>query len=312
MFRCLLALLCFASFSFADTGIAKANGMQIWYETFGKKEDPALLLIMGGCCQGILWPKPFCDKLANEGFYVIRYDHRDAGLSTHVDYAKTPYDLSDMAEDALGLLDSLQIKKAHLVGLSMGGPIAELLAGGHPDRTLSLTLLMTSPDFRPANNALAHLPPEKGLLPGPKEHYIDMMDDVLKHPPTTLEEKIAQRVGSWNVLNGSKKPLNAEEQVKMHSEFLSRMQSLQGFENHIACNKKSEEIIRLAPYLVDVPTIILHGTEDPIFPPAHGKALAEAIKDSTFILVDGMGHVPNAQFYDLYIQSIKKVAGKNG
>lgn len=118
--------------------IAKANNIDIWYETFGNINDEPLLLIMGGCCQGILWPTEFCKQLAASGFYVIRYDHRDTGLSTYFDYEKHPYDIRDLTEDAIGLIDYLKIKKCHAVGLSMGGPISELLSIKYPSKLFLL------------------------------------------------------------------------------------------------------------------------------------------------------------------------------
>src|ERR1700722_20304356 len=93
--------------------IAKANEIDIWYETFGDEKSKPLLLIMGGCCQGVLWHRQFCESLADEGFYVIRYDHRDSGFSSCYDYETNPYGLMDMAKDAIGLLDAIGIQKTH-------------------------------------------------------------------------------------------------------------------------------------------------------------------------------------------------------
>ena len=141
-------------------GIASVNTINTWYETFGKKNNPALLLIMGACTQGILWTTEFCELLSARGFFVIRYDHRDVGLSTYFNFEKEPYDLLDMAKDAVGLLDYLKISSAHLLGLSIGGPIAELISIHFSDKVLTLTLIATSYDFRPMNRAYAGLPEE--------------------------------------------------------------------------------------------------------------------------------------------------------
>ena len=111
--------------------IAFANGIHICYETFGQKSQPSLLLIIGGCCQGIMWPREFCELLA-QNFFVIRYDHRDTGYSSCFDFKTGPYTILDLAKDAIGLLDALDVDKAHLCGLSMGGPIAELMAAHYP------------------------------------------------------------------------------------------------------------------------------------------------------------------------------------
>lgn len=123
--------------------------ISLWYETFGEKKNPPLLLIAGGLCQGILWPDEFCEALAKKGLYVIRYDHRDSGLSTCVDFTKAPYSLYDMAEDATQLLDYLKIEKAHACGISMGGVIAELMSAHFPERISTIALFSTSCDLRP-------------------------------------------------------------------------------------------------------------------------------------------------------------------
>ena len=128
IFTFLLGFLCLSSFLQAfEQKVVQTNGLEFWTESFGKKENPALLLIMGSGSQGIQWPQKFCEQLANKGYFVIRYDHRDVGLSSTIDYQKTPYTLLDMGKDAISILDSYGIKKAHIVGFSMGGPIALLI-----------------------------------------------------------------------------------------------------------------------------------------------------------------------------------------
>ena len=154
-----LLLLCTSTLFAGQEQIARINAIDVWYETFGKKEIGAST-IMGGCCQGVLWPV-FCERLAHEGFYVIRYDHRDAGLSTCVDFEENPYDLMDMAKDAVGILDAANIEKAHLFGVSLGAFLAEIMAGYFPERVHSILLMGSSCDIRPMNLAYAGLPPKR-------------------------------------------------------------------------------------------------------------------------------------------------------
>ena len=138
-FFILMSMLPFFSLH-SESNIAHANGIDIWYETFGTPTDPAYLLITGGGgCQGILWPTYFCERLAKEGFYVIRYDNRDSGFSTCFDFNTNPYTLSDIAKDAIGLLDFLRIEKAHVFGLSMGGLVAKIMAAHYPQRIFSIS-----------------------------------------------------------------------------------------------------------------------------------------------------------------------------
>lgn len=295
---------------FANQGqIAKVNDIEIWYETFGEKEKPALLLIMGGCCQGVIWHREFCERLAKEGFYVIRYDHRDSGLSTCFDFEKTPYNLMDMTRDALGVLDAAGVEKAHLFGVSLGGFLAELMAAYYPERVNSILLLGASCEIRPMNLAYSGAPPEKNqIYSSPTPEYLAWMLEFMKLSPQTDEEKLAQRIEGWNKLNGQKFPLNARINREIHQEFLSRLRYPQGLINHITMlnSIESEALLRTVPSKIRVPTVILHGSEDPIFPPDHGKALSQKIENSKYFLVDGMGHVPSDHFYDLYIAILKE------
>ncbi len=170
--------------------IANVNHINIWYEWFGKKNDNCILLIMGACCQGILWPTEFCEQLANKGFYVIRYDHRDTGQSTYFDYQKNPYTIEDMADDAIGLLDFMKINQCQLIGLSMGGAIAELISVKQQNRISAITLIASSCDFQPMNLAFAGLPDEKNSLSRTKDIYLDWMQRFMSSPPKNKEEKI--------------------------------------------------------------------------------------------------------------------------
>ena len=112
--------------------LIKSGDFYLWYETFGKREDTPILLIQGSGAQGLLWQDQFCENLSQNGYYVIRYDHRDTGQSSYIDYQNTPYGLKDLMEDSKLILDTLELKKAHVVGASMGGYIAQLLGIYYP------------------------------------------------------------------------------------------------------------------------------------------------------------------------------------
>jgi len=293
--------------------IASSNGVDIWYETFGSKENPALLLIMGGCCQSVIWHKAFCEKLSDEGFYVIRYDHRDMGLSTCFDFEKDPYDPMDMAKDAIGVLNDAGIKKAHLFGVSLGALLSEILAVYFPEKVHTITLLGSTCDIRPMNLAYAGLPPESGaLVSPPSPHYLSWMKEFMQLSPQTQEDQLQQRIEGWNRLNGQKYPLDPKNNREMHSEFLARLRHPQGIINHIRMLRRpqSEEIVRTTPSRIEVPTVILHGSEDPIFPPDHAEGLSRLIKNAEYFFVEGMGHVPNEHFYELYLHVLKQQAAK--
>lgn len=312
MFKKIISLFLSSSFLCASTGqIAKVNSIDIWYETFGNKENPALLLIMGGCCSGVMWHDSFCEKLSNEGFYVIRYDHRDTGLSSSIDFEKNPYTLIDLTQDAVGVLDAEKIHKAHLFGLSMGSFIAECMAAHYPKRVLTITLMSSSPDIHPMNLAYAGLPSEKASsLPPPTPEYLAWMNEWTRLTPQTHEELLAQRIEGWDKLNGSKIPLDDPLNREIHQKFLSRFNYPQGILNHIKMlrDERTEELVRTAPAKIKVPTTIIQGSEDPIYPPDHGKALHHLILHSNYLLIEGMGHVPNNHFFDLYITLLKQQA----
>jgi len=278
--------------------IAKIGNVDIWHETFGNKENPALLLIMGSGAQGILWTNEFCEKVVNEGFFVIRYDQRDTGLSTCLSVFETdPYDLSDMAKDAIGLLDFLNIPKAHVLGFSMGGPVAEYMAANFSDKINTISLMCTSPNFFP----------EKGTLSESKEEFVTVQRRSREIPFDNKELWLNQRVAIWNVQNGSKIPLDESFARRVNQVVYPRMLNTQCMGNHGRVMKRSELLIREVPYQVKVPTLILHGSEDPVFGPDHGEALAKAIPHARYVPVDGMGHLLNPYFYDFVIEEVKKL-----
>lgn len=296
-------------YSKAEGQVAKVNDIDIWYETFGDKTNKPLLLIMGGCCQGVLWHREFCERLAGEGFYVIRYDHRDSGLSTCFDFEHESYDLMDMAKDAVSLLDVMQIEKTHVFGVSLGAFIAEILAGYFSRRVASILLLGSTCEIGPMNLAYAgKSPPDNAIFAPPKKKYLDWMRTFMKQPPHTHEEQVAQRMEGWNQLSGYEFPLDGKINREIQEEFLARLRHPQGILNHITMlnTKQSEEWIRLVPSKIQISTVILHGSEDPIFPPDHGYALSHKIKNADYHLVSGMGHVPSDHFYNLYINVLKQ------
>jgi pimeloyl-ACP methyl ester carboxylesterase len=179
--------------------IIKANGIEIWTEDFGEASHIPILLIMGATAQGIRWPTPFCQQLADKNRYVIRYDHRDTGQSSCFDYAETPYTLADMADDAVGVLDAYDIAKAHIVGLSMGGMIGQIMAIEHPDRIHSLVSISSSPANGSQAVAITGFEP----LPPPTPKYHEVIRAWALDPPQTREEHIALQLRLFRALTGT-------------------------------------------------------------------------------------------------------------
>ena len=268
-----------------------ANGIRIEYERFGPASAPPVLLIMGLGAQLTLWPVELCEALVARGFHVIRYDNRDVGLSSKFDEAgvpelpavfaavmsgqdpQVPYKLADMAADAVGLLDALGIGGAHIVGASMGGMIAQLVAATYPDRTLSLTSIMSTT----GNPALPPATAEAmgALLSRPQGGDIDALVD--------FGVKTARVIGS-PAYPAEEQALRARVRRDVERSFYPA-----GFARQMAAiYADGDRRARLAN--VSAPTAVIHGTADPLVPVPGGRDTAASIPGAELIEIEGMGH----------------------
>ncbi|MBT8090758.1 MAG: alpha/beta fold hydrolase [Gammaproteobacteria bacterium] len=269
-----------------------ANDITIEYESFGEPSNPTLLLIMGLGMQLIAWPEQFCVELASRGYRVIRYDNRDAGFSTKFEGVKAPsvaslifrsvlrlpirvpYTLQDMADDAAGLLDALDVESAHIVGASMGGMIAQNLAASHPRRVRSLTSVMSTSGHR-------SLP---GADPLVTRH-------VFRTRPTgnDREAVIAHNMRTVELLGSPAYPVDADTRREMVSISFDRCYFPSGFSRHVAAIvKDGDRRSRLGT--ITAPTLVIHGREDPLVPLAGGIDTANHIPGARLEIIDGMGH----------------------
>ncbi len=268
--------------------IVNANGIEIWTEDFGDPGDPALLLVMGATAQGIAWPDEFCELLAQGGRYVIRYDNRDTGQSTCRDYATHPYTVSDMALDAVGVLDAYGIERAHVAGASMGGMICQALAIEHPERVCTLTSIMSSPGGATTAAAISG-DTTAATLPPPEPKVVEVMMARFANPPSTREEQIDAGLAVSKVLAGSLATPDEAELRAMQERVIDRARDTTAAMNHaLAVAASPDRQAGLAG--VTLPTLVIHGTEDPILPFAHGEATAKAIPGATLLAIEGMGH----------------------
>jgi pimeloyl-ACP methyl ester carboxylesterase len=284
----------------------RANGIDIEYETFGRKSDPALLLIMGFSAQLTMWPVSLCEGLAAKGFYVIRYDNRDIGKSTHLTHlgpgdvqsamvalmsgkpTTAPYVLDDMALDAVGLLDALHIKEAHIVGASMGGMIAQIVAAKHPRVTKSLISIMSTtgrrdlPQAKPEAMAALITPPAS-----------DSVDD-----------RIAAGMKAWRVIGSPGYPATDEELRATVTEAVTRVPyDPAGVSRQLVAIVASEprnEILKN----VKAPSLIIHGGDDPLVPVEGGKDTAASIPGSRLEIVPGMAHDFTNALLPIYLKLI--------
>ncbi len=269
---------------------ARANGIELCYDTFGDANSPALLLIMGLASQMIAWPDEFCALLAARGYRVIRFDNRDIGLSTSFDSAgvpnigaamaaalqgkpvDAPYRLSDMGADAFGLLDALGIESAHVVGASMGGAIAQTMAIERPGRLRTLTSIM-------ATTGAPGLPP-----PTP-----EAMAVLLKPPATTLDDYVTSYAQTWKVLRAGSFPedeaLDHERAERLHARGLNPPGVARQLAAILASGSR-----KTALGAVRVPTLVIHGDADPLVPLACGVDTAQSVAGARLVVVEGMGH----------------------
>lgn len=279
--------------------IININSMDVWYESFGKREDPCLLLIMGGGCQGILWPDLFCERLASLGFFVVRYDNRDVGLSSYFDFKKTPYNLLDMAHDAIDFLEAMRIPKAHVLGTSMGGAIAQLMAAYFPEKVLSLTLMSTTCDLRNLANAILEEPLTTLPRSSPSKECLQWISFFsLQHPYLSWMQKVQLQLKGWKMLNGPDIPFDTKYYSMMLLKTMLRQRSYKVLLNHVSALLASVDLLLHTQGKIRVPSLIFQGKKDPIFPIDHGEFLSQTIPDSEFCPIDRMGHNLNSCFYE--------------
>jgi pimeloyl-ACP methyl ester carboxylesterase len=282
-----------------------ANGVEIEYESLGDPSGVPMLLIMGLGAQLITWDDGFCQELVKRGFRVIRYDNRDSGLSTKMDAAgpadimaayageaKPAYSLDDLADDAVGVLDALHIPAAHIVGASMGGFIAQLVAINHPNRTLSLTSIMSGPGGVDA------------VPPTPEASVF-----LVRAPGPTREEVIALGIESRRLLGGIDNPFDAEDERRKIERAYDRSYYPAGFGRQlVAILAAKTRVPALAN--VRVPTLVVHGLDDPLVPPENGRRVAAAVPGARLIELEHMGHNLPPEYWPLVADAIAETAAR--
>ncbi|QRK12158.1 alpha/beta hydrolase [Archangium violaceum] len=268
--------------------MVKSNGVELWTESFGEPGNPPLLLVMGASVQGIAWPEELIELLVAGGYYVIRYDHRDTGQSTCFDFQKNPYTLLDMAEDAVGVLDAYGIAAAHLVGASMGGMICQLVSIHHPERVLTLTLMLSTP-LRAGRMETFQGRATTETLPPPAPFVCELLMAAASKPPGNRQEAIDSQVKMVRALSGSVAPFDEQECRRRVERMFDRARDPAASANHGLVPLPTREQAEALKHL-RVPTLVIHGTDDPMLPPAHGVAAAEAIPGARLLMLEGLGH----------------------
>lgn len=286
-------------------------GISIHYEDRGALDAPVILLIMGLGAQMTVWPEAFCEGLVQKGFRVIRFDNRDVGLSTHVDEhpppnlvktwvlsrmnkkVDTPYKIKDMVKDTISLMDGLNIKKAHIVGASMGGMIGQVLTAKHKKRVLSLTSLMST----------------TGRAGIPKANPRVLLH-LSRRPNTAKPEQAINYIVKMNQLIGS--PAYPEDDDVLYEDArfnYERAQNAQGYKRQLLAITATKDRRKLVKK-IKVPTLIIHGTQDAMIPVRDAKIASRQIKRAKLKIIDGMGHnIPKALVPKL-VKPISKHAKK--
>ncbi|MDD4321103.1 MAG: alpha/beta hydrolase [Acidaminococcaceae bacterium] len=289
---------------------AKANGIKIEYEIFGEYSNPKLLLIAGNGAQMNFWETEFCEMLAKNDLCVIRFDNRDAGLSTKFDAAgipnmtkvynaakekkpiETAYTLEDMADDMAGLLEALKIETANICGASMGGAIAQVFACRYPSRTSSLISIMSSTG-NPNNPQITK----------------ETLAMVIEPPPAERNVYIEHNFRIWKSLWSKGFPFEEERARRYIEESYDRAYCPQGaLRQNAALVANGDRRKNLA--LLQIPTLVIHGTADPLFPVEAGIDTAHTIPNAKLLLIEGMGHdMPTGIWKSIVDAIVKQIKG---
>jgi len=252
----------------------KNDSVKLWVETMGDVSRPAVVLIAGAGAHARFWSDPLCEKICEGGYFVIRFDHRDIGLSSAIDYEINPYTLRDLVGDVLAVLDQFRIKKAHVVGHSMGGTIAQLMAIHHPDRVVSYTSMSVAAvggdTTQPSDETMAAL---------------------LENKPTqNFKESLPGFMRSWEILNGNV-PLDRKMAEEYTQELYERSDHEAGVAwNHIHAQEKIGDLSKSLEKLT-IPGLFVHGEKDPLIPVQGGINTANAASNAALQVIPDMGHM---------------------
>lgn len=282
--------------SIGEEKFVSSGRLRLWTERSGDSAAPVVLLVMGTATQGIGWPDELVAALVAGGRQVIRFDHRDTGRSECVDFATDPYSLADLAGDAAAVLDGHGVAAAHIVGSSMGAAIGQWLAVHRASRVRTLTALASSPmghDPGPVwARALAGQPAVPTELPPPTPTFLQQVLASARAPRTTPAERIDADVRTWRMLNGDVLPFDEAAARAFVTQCHARAVNLAAALHHDLAGRRFGDDRRAPLSTVTAPALVLHGSADPLFPVAHGEALAAQIPGARLAVIPGMGHHP--------------------
>jgi pimeloyl-ACP methyl ester carboxylesterase len=268
----------------------EANGVELCTDAFGEPTDPPILLVMGLGGSMLWWEEGFCQKLAERGRFVIRYDHRDTGRSVTYEPGSPGYCGTDLVADAAGVLDANGLPAAHVVGVSAGAAFAQLLALDFAERVLSLVLISSSPAT----------PGDRGLPPPTAEFSRFAVGAAVDW--SNRDSVVEYLVGYSRVLAGGQRPFDEAALRDLVRRDITRANNVASLQNHDVLAHDDRPHPDLST--ITAPTLVIHGTADPMFPLAHGEALAEEIPDATLLALDRAGHGVDRADWDAMVRAI--------
>ena len=269
--------------------LIRTDGVEIATQAFGNPADEPVLLVMGVMASMLWWPDEFCERLAAQGRYVIRYDNRDTGLSTTYAPGEAPYSFDDMTDDAGRVLDAYGIAAAHIVGMSMGGMIAQRLALRRPERVRTLTIIDSTPIFFDVSH-----------LPGTTPEYMKHSDSGASVDWNDRAQVIDFIVRDVKAIAGTPFPHDAAAARAFIERDYDRAKNFASVTNHFSAAAG----IDLSGRKIGMPLLVIHGSVDPIFPVEHGEALAASASDAKMVRIEGGGHEMHPGHWDLIIGEI--------
>lgn len=274
----------------------KNGDVEINTEAFGDLNNPKIVLIMGATAQGLMWQDAFCNALASKGYCVIRYDHRDTGKSTRIDYKVNPYTLEDLAKDVLEIIKEYSGgDKVHLIGASMGSFVAQTICLKHPEKVATLTCVMSSPNHMIFVDGFEGRDTSKHPLPPSNPKILEFYQEILSVSAKDVDEDLAMHKEIWKkIATEESAHLNIDTRV-FEGKILKRLKNPRYIHNHSLALVNSEDLF---DKLKDIKTttLVIHGTDDYVLPFEHGELLSKMIPNSTFIPYEGMGHCLPAKF----------------
>ena len=268
------------------------KALSLYTESFGDPAHEPIILIMGAMSSAVWWPDEFCSQLAKMGRYVIRYDHRDTGKSTSYEPGQAPYSVEELADDVVRVIDGYGLEAAHLVGMSLGGFLSQLVALKYPKRVKSLTLI--------ASERLADADPD---MPAFDPAIIEYHQRAESLDWSDRDAVVAYQVGAWRINSGTAHAFDAEKIQNIAELNFDRTPNILTTFNHTTLGGGERWLGRLNE--IAVPTLIIHGTEDPVLPYVHGLALKDAIRGSKMLTLEGTGHELHHEDWPRIIQAIK-------